>query len=116
MEDQAPAPEILDGVDNPLSDGQMGEARRFVLRLREAADREHYDTGKRWIAKCKCGDRWPCRAQIATLDAATLMEQVVSELMLRRRYARPLTGLDKVQDAVRAARGGDAPTQIRGFA
>jgi hypothetical protein len=28
----------------------------------------------------------------------------------------PRTGLDKVRDAIRAARGGDAPVQIRGYA
>lgn len=109
-----PAPEILDGVDDPLSEEQLAAARQAVLRMRASADRNHYDTGKRWRVVCKCGDTWPCQA--ALLVSVDLMQAVVSELMLRRRYARPLTGLDKVRDAVRAARGGDAPPQIRGYA
>lgn len=116
MTDPTPVPEILDGVDTPLDDDQMADARRFVLRLRSWADRDHYDAGGRWRARCHCGGSWPCRDQVYVLDSADLMESVVSELMTRRRYARPLTGLDKVQDAVRAARGGDAPRQFRGFA
>ena len=35
---------------------------------------------------------------------------------LRGDKPEPKTGLDRVQDAIRKARGGDAPAQIRGFA
>lgn len=116
MPDPTPAPEIFDGVDQPLTNEQMSDARRVVLRLLSSADREHYNTGNRWRDRCACGDRWPCPTQDSAVEAAGLMEAVVSELMVRRRYARPLTGLDKVQDAVRAARGGEAPRPFQGFA
>jgi hypothetical protein len=112
----ANAPEILDGVEEPLSDDQMAAARAVVGRLRSSADREHYDTGKRWRARCKCGDEWPCPEEAYLLDTSALLEAVVSELMVRRRFARPLTGLDRVAEGVRKARGGDAPRQIRGYA
>lgn len=108
--------EVLDGIASPLSDEQMAKARRYVGFLRASASHDHNDTGRRWRARCTCGDEWPCQEQMALFEAADLMDEVVSELMVRRRYARPLTGLDKVRDAVRAARGGDAPPQIRGYA
>lgn len=107
---------ILDGVNNPLSDEQMADVRRSATRLRISADFNHYDTNKRRRARCACGNTWPCELQSALLNAADLMEALVSELTIRRQYARPLTGLDKVRNAVRAARGGDALPQIRGYA
>ena len=43
-------------------------------------------------------------------------DQALAELAAREPHAAPLTGLDKVAEAVRRSRGGDAPVQFRGFA
>lgn len=88
-----------------LTEDQLSEARGFVMRLANKAERLHYDTGKRWFARCKCGSTWPCPEQESLRDGAKLLEDVLTELMYRRRRSRPLNGLEWVQDAVKQARG-----------
>lgn len=103
--------------DNPLTEEQLYSASRFVTHLLSQAEWGHRDAGKRWRAQCICGDRWPCPEQASLRDGAKLIDTVISELEYRRKYSRPLNGLERVQLAVQQSRGGNsAPPMPRGHA
>lgn len=96
-------------VDND----EIYSAGLFLLRLRNHARWEHREKQRRWTVKCTCGARLPCSALADQLNHADVLDRALTELKLRRRYDRPLDGLQKVQMALDAASGKYAqPTRL----
>lgn len=109
--------DTTDTYNGVLTEDELSTLGRFFLGLESRANWGHRDAGKRWRAQCICGDRWPCPELKFLRDGTKLAEAAVSELMYRRRFSRPLNGLERVQLAVQQARGDNsAPPIPRGFA
>jgi hypothetical protein len=74
----------------------------------------------RWQNACTAFDISRDRAAVLrdTLArlAATYRQDSIAWAEAQTEFISPRSGLDKVRDAIRSARGGDAPVQIQGFA
>jgi hypothetical protein len=85
----------------------------FLGRLRNHARFEHREQQRRWTVRCTCGARLPCSALADQLNHAEILDRVLTELEMRRRYDRPLDGLQRVRMAVDTASGNYArPTAM----
>lgn len=95
-----------------VDDDEIYSAKLFLLRLRNHARYEHREKQRRWTVSCTCGARLPCSALADQLNHADVLERSLTELEMRRRYDRPLDGLQRVKMAIDAASGKYArPTQ-----
>lgn len=88
-----------------VNDDEIYSAGQFLGRLRSRARYEHREVKRRWSVRCTCGARLPCSTLADILNHADVLDRALDELNLRRRYDRPLDGLQKVQMAVDAASG-----------
>lgn len=105
------------GYDNALTDDELMTAYGAIRRLNSRAEWAHREASTRWRAKCTCGGRWPCPERAALHADAQVLDKAISELMYRRRFSRPLNGLERVRLAVEQARGDNsAPPMPRGYA
>jgi len=104
-DDDQPVPHQQQRDGEPLTDDELTTAYGAIQRLNNRARWAHREASTRWRAKCVCGDRWPCREQAALQVEAQVLDKAVAELMYRRRFSRPLNGLERVQEAVEWSRG-----------
>jgi hypothetical protein len=96
-----------------VSDDEIYGAKLFLLRLRNHARYEHREQQRRWTVRCTCGARLPCSTLADHLNHADILDRALIELEMRRRYDRPLDGLQRAKMAVDAAGGKYArPTQL----
>lgn len=96
----------LAATDLPtLTDDELTAAYGAIQRLNSRAMWAHREASTRWRAKCVCGERWPCPEAAALRADAQVLDKAISELMYRRRFSRPLNGLERVREAVEWSRG-----------
>jgi len=108
-------------ADDPrvhVNDDEIYSTRMFLGRLRNHARFEHREQQRRWTVRCTCGSRLPCSTLADQLNHADVLDEALTELEMRRRYDRPLDGLQRVRMAVDAASGKYArptrPVQVCG--
>lgn len=101
-----------------VNDDEIYSAGQFLVRLRNHARWEHREKRSRWTVRCTCGAELPCSTLADQLNHADILDRALTELELRRRYDRPLDGLQKVKMAIDASSGKYArltqPVQVCG--